>query len=87
MNHFNLTKIFVLILFKIAVNQTEFSMLEQKSVAKNMVAEKCKKSEIVKCTEMYVSLKQIYKWVRNEIAIVSLNPKVRISNRNAQTLR
>ena len=45
-NYFNITKIFLLRLFKNMSNQTECSRLEQRSVIKFLVAEKCKPCEI-----------------------------------------
>ena len=50
-NYSNLTKIFVLRLFKMVTNQTECSGLEQKSVSKFLVAERC---TYVKFTEVSV---------------------------------
>ena len=41
-NDFNLAEIFVLCLFKVAANQTECSRLEQRSLIKVLVTEKCK---------------------------------------------
>ena len=40
-NYFNLTKLFLLRLFKMVANQTEWSRLEKRSVIKFLVAEKC----------------------------------------------
>ena len=45
-DYFNLVKILVLRLFKMAENPKECSRLEQKSVIKFFVAEKCKPWEI-----------------------------------------
>ena len=45
-NYFNIVKIFVLKLFKKVENQTEYSRLEQRSVIKFLLAEKCKPCEI-----------------------------------------
>ena len=45
-NHLNHAKIFDLKLFKIMANLIEFSRLEQRSVMKSLVAEKCKPYEI-----------------------------------------
>ena len=54
-NDWNLTKIFVRILFIMVPNQRECTRLEQRSVIKFLMAEKCKLCEIskecVKCTE------------------------------------
>ena len=47
-NEFNLANIFVLRLFKMVANRAEYSKLEQKSVIKVLVAEKCKPWEIYK---------------------------------------
>ena len=44
--YFNITKIFVLKWIKMAANQTEHSRLEQRSVIKVLIAEKCKPCEI-----------------------------------------
>ena len=53
-NYFNLTKIFVLKLFKIMAIQTKCSRLEQRSVIKSLVAEKWKLCEIYrKMCDMY----------------------------------
>ena len=45
-NYFNLTKIFVLRLFKMAAKQTEWYRLEQESFTKFLVTRKCKPREI-----------------------------------------
>ena len=45
-NYFNHTKIFVLRLFKMATNKNEYSRLEQRSVIKFLMADKCKPCEI-----------------------------------------
>ena len=44
--YFNPTKIFVLNVFRMAENQTEYSRIEQRSVIKYLEAEKCKPCEI-----------------------------------------
>ena len=49
-NNFNLAKIVVLKLFKMAVNQTNCSRLEQGSVIKFSVAETCTKEEKIRLT-------------------------------------
>ena len=45
-NYFHLTKTFLLKLFKIVANQTEYSRLEQRFVIDFLVAKKCKPCEI-----------------------------------------
>ena len=45
-NHLNLTKIFLLKLFKMAKNQTDHSRFEQKSVIRFLMAKKCKPCHI-----------------------------------------
>ena len=45
-NYFNLAKIFVLRLFKMEANQIEYFSLEQRSVIKFLMSEKCKLYEI-----------------------------------------
>ena len=62
-NYFNLIKIFVLRLFKMVVNQTECSRLEQRSAIKVLVADKCKPYEIYK--SMSIEKHLIY-WVTLE---------------------
>ena len=57
-NYFNLAKIFVLRLFKMAANQTECFTLEQRSVIKFLLVEKGKPCEIYRrmFTETHVLL-------------------------------
>ena len=45
-NYFNFTEIFVLRLFKMAVNQTKCSIVEHKSIIDFLVADKCKPCKI-----------------------------------------
>ena len=45
-HYFNLSKIFILVLFKMAANQTQCSRLEQRSVIEFVVADECKPGEI-----------------------------------------
>ena len=45
-NYFNLVKIFVLKLFRLMENQTDNFKLQQRSVIKFLVAEKCKLCEV-----------------------------------------
>ena len=75
--YFNLTEIFVLRLFKMVTNKTECSKLEQRSVIKFLVAEKCKPYEIYKSmyvySEEYFSRKNVYKWVKYVFATKSLS--------------
>ena len=66
-NYFNLAEIFILRIFKMAANQTESSRLEQRSVIKFLVAEKCKPCEIYRrMSDVYgeacFSEKNVYKW-------------------------
>ena len=60
-NYFNLTKIFVLRLFKIVANLTACFKLEQRSFMKFLMAEKCKPCEIreeyVICMEKHCLVK------------------------------
>ena len=71
--YLNRTKIFVLRLFKIAAaNQTECSRLEQRSVIKFVVAEKCKPCEMYRrMCDIYGETclcfwsKNIYKWTNH----------------------
>ena len=75
-NYFNLTKIFVLIQFKMAASQTECSSLEQRSVIKFLLAKMCKPCEVYKrmchvygeaCFNQFFS----YKWAKHGFATTS----------------
>ena len=61
-NYFNLTKIFVLKLFKMLVNQAKSSRLEQCSVMKSLVVEKCKPCEYYwrMCMENHVFVRKVF---------------------------
>ena len=76
----NLTNISILRLFKMITNQTECSRLEQRSVIKCSVAEKCKPCEIYKrmCDvygEVCFSKIIFYNWAKHECATRSLSKK------------
>ena len=68
-----LQKIFVMGLFKMKANQTKCSRLEQRSIFKFLVAEKCKPCEIYrKMSDVYgeetcFSKKYLYKWVKHRL--------------------
>ena len=76
-NYFNLTKISILQLFKMASNQKKCSRLEQRSVIIFLMAEKCKQCKIYRkmcdmCTKKHVLVKKnIYKWAKYEFATIS----------------
>ena len=57
-NYFSLAKVFVLRLFKVVANQTECSRLEQRSVIKFLVAEKCNPCETYR--KMYDVFRETY---------------------------
>ena len=71
-------KIFVLRLFKITGKQIEWSLLEQRSVIKYLVAEMCKPCEIYrKMCVMYREAcfskkKNLYKWVKHGFVTADL---------------
>ena len=79
-NYFNPAKIFVSNFFKIVADQTEFFMLEQRSVIKFLLAEKCKLCEIYR-TMYHVyglacfSQSNVYKWVKHGFITTNLSQK------------
>ena len=70
--YFNLANIFVLRLFKITAYQIECFRLEQRSVIKFLVAEKCKpyedREKCVVYKEKHVLVKNVYEWAKNDFA-------------------
>ena len=77
-NYFNLRKIFDFRLFKMAANQTDRSSLEQRSVIKFLLAEKCKQSEIYRriwdvYREVCLRRKKVYKFAEYGFATTSLS--------------
>ena len=69
-NYFNLTKIFLLRLFKMPANQIECSKLKQSSVIKFLVAKRCKPCKTYRriCDvykEAYFNRKNLYKCAKH----------------------
>ena len=63
-----------------AGNQTDYTRLDQKSVTKFLLAEKCKLFEIYRkftmCTEKHVFVKKnVYEWAKQRFTTMSLNRK------------
>ena len=52
-NYLNVAEIFVLMLFKMVENQTEFFMLEQRSVIKSLMAKAFKQVKFIEECVMY----------------------------------
>ena len=78
--YFNLTKIFLLWLFKMGANQIECYTLKQKSIFKFLIAEKYKPCEIYRrvddvCREACFSQKTLYKWAKHRFVTTSLSYK------------
>ena len=80
-NYFNLTKTFLLrLLKKMAVDQTESSMHELRSVIKFLIGEKFKPCEIyIRMSDLYrkacFNPKNIYKWAKHGFAMTRLSQK------------
>ena len=88
-NHFNLSKILVLRLFKMVANQMECFRLEQRSIMKFLVTENCKPCEIYKWICLWRSMLwgDAYKWAKHGSATFSLSWKDNPWSRNTMTLK